>query len=162
MNFDQSFEIENTKGDRIKVALSYYDAETLSIISSDPDVLTLVFYNVALNRESGDGHVGPAVLNAVSKFLGDFILDNEDAVLCFLCDSVNEVPVNRRNLKPHEFRSTLFSRMFDRYVKSRGIGNLVNRIFALSNDATIVAHFFCRKEHLPAVVKVQESLLQKP
>lgn len=40
------------------VALSYYDAETVSVFSSDPLTLTLLFYDVTLVRKAGEGYVG--------------------------------------------------------------------------------------------------------
>ncbi len=41
---DLSFDISNSSGDHILVALSYYDYETIKVFSSDPHTLTLVFY----------------------------------------------------------------------------------------------------------------------
>lgn len=49
---DLSFDITNTEGDKIKVALSYYDAETVNALLPDPFVLTLEFYDVTLVREA--------------------------------------------------------------------------------------------------------------
>lgn len=55
---DLSFDIKNSEGDHIMVALSYYDAETVSIITTDPRSLSLIFYDVTLIRKSGDGYIG--------------------------------------------------------------------------------------------------------
>lgn len=48
---DLSFDIKNMEGDHIMVALSYYDNETIGIFTDDPLTLTLVFYDVTLNRQ---------------------------------------------------------------------------------------------------------------
>lgn len=83
---DLSFDITNSEGDHIMVALSYYDYDTLRLISTNPLTLTLVFYDVTLVRKAGAGYVGYKVLNAVSDTLARFMEDNDNAVLCFYCD----------------------------------------------------------------------------
>lgn len=55
---DISFDIQNEKGDQVRVALSYYDTESMQAFTDDPLTLTLVFYDVTLVRISGEGTVG--------------------------------------------------------------------------------------------------------
>ena len=47
---DISFDIDNRKGDRLRVALSFYDTESIRVFSSDPKSLSLKFYDVPLIR----------------------------------------------------------------------------------------------------------------
>ena len=49
-------------------------------------------------------------------FIAGFLLDNENAILYFYCDDINEI--NRRNhdITPQKYRSRLFSRMSDRDI----------------------------------------------
>lgn len=105
---DLSFDITNTKGDRLMVALSYYDNESISLFSSDPLTLTLLFYDVTLIRKAGEGYVGYNMLFAVSDTLAKFMNENEDAVLCFYCDAATDVVRNHSKLSPQEYRSLLF------------------------------------------------------
>lgn len=49
---DVSFEINNSEGDQIMVALSYYDSETVRIFTSDPLTLT--------NLTNALAHIAPA------------------------------------------------------------------------------------------------------
>lgn len=62
---DISFDIHNDKGDQVRVALSYYDVESLQAFTNDPLILTLVFYDVTLVRVSGEETVGVRTLNAI-------------------------------------------------------------------------------------------------
>lgn len=55
---DISFDIQNEKGDLVRVALSYYDTENMQAFTDDPLTLTLVFYDVTLVSISGEGTVG--------------------------------------------------------------------------------------------------------
>lgn len=161
MNEDVTFEVKGIEGDLIKVALLCFDAESMSTISTSPDVLSLRFYNISLSRPIVHGPVSYRILYLVSKQLGEFMVHNDDAVLCFWCDAATDVPRNRRNLLPQEFRSSLFSRMFDRYVGSHGLSNFVNYRIGIDNNVTF-AHFFCRESQLGAVRKVEQCLMQKP
>lgn len=63
---DLSFDIMNSEGDHIMVALSYYDYETVRVFSDNPMTLTLVFYDVTLIRKAGKGYVGYKILFAIS------------------------------------------------------------------------------------------------
>lgn len=162
---DLSFDIMNTEGDHIMVALSYYDYETVKVFSSDTSTLTLVFYDVTLVRKAGDGYVGSKVLFAVSDALAKFMDENDDAVLCFYCDADTDVRRNHGNMLPQEYRSKLFSRMFDMYVKSHGKSGLINHRVEIedsnNSDNKQYAHFICRKEHKHAVASIGQILMGK-
>ena len=162
---DISFDVKNSEGDHIMVALSYYDYEAISLFSSDPLTLTLVFYDVTLVRKAGYGFVGYRELFAISDTLAKFMDDNRDAVLCFYCDSANDVRRNHPRLLPQEYRSRLFSRMFDIYIASHKRYDLVNHIVEIEdpdNPANRqIAHFICRSEHKAAVLSLGQLLMNK-
>lgn len=162
---DLSFDIMNSSGDHIMVALSYYDYETINVFSSDPQTLTLLFYDVTLIRKSGEGYVGAQVLFAISDILAKILKDNSNAVLCFYCDPDTDVRRNHKNMLPQEYRSRLFSRMFDRYVEARKISDLINHRVTIENPKNPTdrqfAHFICRKEHQKAVIALGQMLMQK-
>lgn len=162
---DLSFNIKSVEGDQIKVALSYYDSKTISLFSSDPLTLTLVFYDVTLVRESGDGYVGYKVLSAISDTLARFLNENEDAVLCFYCDTLTEVKRNHSDISPQEYRSRLFSRMFDKYTRLHHRFAFVNHRVKIEDTEnpynSQYAHFICRKEHEIAVKTIGSALMEK-
>ena len=108
------------------VALSYYDSETIEHFSTDLLALTLVFYDVTLIRKTGTGYVGSKILYAVTDVLARFLDENDDAVLCFYCDADTDVQRNHKDLLPQEYRSRLFSRMFDKYTKSHELTDYIN------------------------------------
>ena len=162
---DVSFDIINSSGDHIMVALSYYDYETIKVFSTNPHTLTLVFYDVTLVRKAGEGYVGYKTLFAISDILAKFLNENEDAVLCFYCDAHTDVKRNHKNLLPQHYRSTLFSRMFDMYVKNRNISELINHRVEIEDPQNPqnrqYAHFICREEHKSAVAEMGQLLMQK-
>lgn len=162
---DLSFDIMNTEGDHIMVALSYYDYETVKVFTSDLLTQTLVFYDVTLVRKAGKGYVGYKMLFAVSDTLARFMDENEDAVLCFYCDADTDVRRNHGNMLPQEYRSRLFSRMFEMYVKSHKKSGFINHRVEIedpdNSNHRQYAHFICRKEHEHAVAAIGQILMRK-
>ena len=163
---DISFDIINSEGDHVLVGLSYYDYETVSVFSSDPLTLTLFFYDVTLVREAGNGYVGYKTLFAISDTLARFLDENEDAVLCFYCDANTDVKRHNLKLLPQEYRSNLFSKMFDLYIKSHPqFSDFVNHRVEIEDQEDKknrqFAHFICRKAHEKAVAELGKQLMQK-
>ena len=159
---DISFDILNDKGDLVRVALSYYDTESLQAFTNDPLTLTLVFYDVTLVRISGDDTVGIKTLNAICDVLFRFMNDNETAVLCFYCDDLTDIDRNHTELSPQEYRSRLFSRMFDMYVRTNDIIDLVNYSIKIEDDGTPrFAHFITPEKYLPAVKLLGNVIMEK-
>lgn len=162
---DISFDIKNTTGDHIMVALSYYDAESISVFSSDPQILTLEFYDVTLVRKTGSNFVGYNVLAAVTDVLGRFMEENEGAVLCFYCDADTDVRRSHLELFPQEYRSRLFTRLFELYARSHKYCSLINHVVEIEDtyktDKRQFAHFICRKEHEEAVISLGRMLMEK-
>ena len=162
---DLSFDIRNTKGDQIKVALSYYDLNTIRVLSDNPMTLGLCFYDITLIRESGDDYVDYTMLSTVSDTLAKFLSENENTVLCFYCDANSEVKRNHTNISPQEYRSRLFSKMFEKYTMSHQTHDFVNHRVKIEVDDDLLhsqfAHFICRKEHECAVTEIGQILMQK-
>lgn len=102
------------------------------------------------------------MLFAISDVLARFLDEHEDAVLCFYCDANTDVRRNHKNMLPQEYRSKLFSRMFELYVNSHGLSGYINHGVEIVDpenpDDRQFAHFICRKEHESAVVEMGHSL----
>lgn len=159
---DISFDIHNDKGDQVRVALSYYDTESMQAFTSDPLTLTLIFYDVTLVRLSGEETVGVKTLKAICDVLFRFMNDNDTAVLCFYCDDLTDVPRNHKELTPQEYRSRLFSRMFDMYVKANGISDIINYGIKIEdNNTPRFAHFITSEKYLPAVKLLGNIIMEK-
>lgn len=162
---DLSFDIRNSEGDHLLVALSNYDNVNISLFSTDPQVLALEFYDVTLIRKAGAGYVGNNVLFAITDILANFLTENSDAVLCFYCDANTDVLRNHKNLLPQEYRSRLFSRMFDLYMKLHKRNDFINHRVEIEDpearENLQIAHFICRKEQEGRVEILGNNLMQK-
>lgn len=159
---DLSFDIHNDKGDQIRVALSYYDIDSLQAFTSDPLILTVVFYDVTLVRISGTGTIGVKTLKAICDVLFRFMNDNDNAALCYYCDDLTDVSRHNRDMTPQEYRSRLFSRMFDMYVCKNGISGLVNYGIRIEDDHNPrFAHFITPEKYLPAIESLGHIIMEK-
>lgn len=166
---DISFDVINTKGDHILVALSTYDTTTLKALTEDSEALGLTFYDVSLRRLAGVGHVGYYVLTEIAGRLAAFLLANPTAVLCFYCDAASELDRHHKEMPPQEYRSQLFSRMFDMYVRKfqdEMKGEILVNYPVVAIDEhdrwkNQYAHFICRIAHLPIIKLMRETLLAK-
>lgn len=154
-----SFSIETKQGDKIKVALYAFDTETVHKVVGERPLLTLTFYDVVLMRERGESYLGFSHLSQISHILANFLQENSDAVLFFYCDDITDVRRHHHSMLPQEYRSMLFSRMFDQYVQSHHLRGFVNRqIINNSNGFAQYAHFIGREEHLGEIDQVIDSL----
>lgn len=162
---DLSFDINNSKGDHVLVALSNYDKTFLDAITNDPEVHELTYYEISLSRIDGDGPVGYNVLGQICRILADFLFANERAVLCFYCDGTTEIERHHKAIPPQEYRSLLFTRMFEMFVKRNHTDELANYqvIVTHNNDhwQSEYAHFICRKYHLPIIKRISNLLMIK-
>ncbi len=159
---DISFNIYNDKGDQVRVALSYYDTEIMQAFTHDPLTLTLVFYDVTLVRMAGEGIIGVKALTAICDVLFRFMNDNENAVLCFYCDDLTDVARHHTDLTPQEYRSRLFSRMFDMYVKHNNLVGIINYGIKIEDDdCPRFVHFITPERYLPAVKLWGNIIMEK-
>ena len=71
----------------------------------------------------------------------------QNVILSFFCDFIHFVPSNKR-IPVQEYRSRLFSAMFDRYVSLRHIHNFCNHVVEVKGvSETFFFHVIYRKEH---------------
>ena len=159
---DISFDIYNDKGDQVRVALSYYDTDIMQAFTLDPLTLTLEFYDVTLVRMSGKNMIGIKILMAICDVLFKFLKENESAVLCFYCDDLTDVARHHNEISPQEYRSRLFSRMFDMYVSNNSITDIINyRIKIDNDDKSRFTHFITSEKYLPSVKLLGNILMDK-
>lgn len=80
---------------------------------------------IDLRRLSGNHVTGQEVISALVNTIADFFFQDENVMICYYCDFLNSIPNTTKNtMPPQEYRSRLFERMFQRYVKQHGISNV--------------------------------------
>lgn len=161
---DVSFDLYNIKGDHVLVSLSSYDLTSMAAITDDPRIQGLCFYDVSLVRKGGNGMVGYNILMRIASILADFLKENEGAVLCFYCDGETELERHHKNIPPQQYRSLLFSRMFDMYVHKYHAKEIINYPVVILDEnpwKSQYAHFICRQNHLEVIHHLRDILIEK-
>ena len=147
------------------VALSSNDKKMVGLLSQNPAILPLEFYDVSLVRESGKEYVGYKILFSIAEILANFMLDNPNSILCFYCDPFSDVRRNHTDMPPQEYRSRLFSKMFDLFGRTNSLDNFVNHRVEIEDPSNSsnkqYAHFICRNDQINIVIELGKTLMEK-
>jgi len=81
---------------------------------------------IVLDRERGDNATDINILSQITDFVAKVLLANDNIILYYVCDDINEIPNCNHNIPSQEYRSRLFSSMFDRYVRNHNITDIIN------------------------------------
>lgn len=155
------FSISITSNDNtVRLGLETADTSFLGeSISKEIESRGIEIVEVILDRELGKGLAGMALLDNTSSVIANLFIENKNAILFFYCDDLNEIPRCRtRNISPQEYRSDLFSLMFERYVTKHGIQSVHDvtiRINAI--DHCLFFHFISRDEHMDLIDEIKED-----
>ena len=104
---------------------------------------------VGLARVKGQNVTSHQVLAQIEDCIADVMERHQNVILSFFCDFIHFVPSNKR-IPVQEYRSRLFSAMFDRYVSLRHIQNFCNHVVEVKGvSETFFFHVIYRKEHEP-------------
>ena len=92
--------------------------------------------DVSLLRKSDYSGVDRNALRLISRMLFDFMADNPDNIIYFYCDDFNELPRSGRHarMSPQEYRSRLFSALFDDETRRHGAGLYVDDVLTFDVD----------------------------
>ena len=119
-----SFVFQSESGDSLLVDLRPLGSEyskDLHLADSDVEV-----YQVVLDREKGSSVVDLGILRKITDFIAKVFFENPNLILYYVCDDINEIPNSNHDISSQEYRSRLFSYMFNRYVKENGIYDIVD------------------------------------
>ena len=83
---------------------------------------------IGLGRSSGFNVTTPTVLAQIEDIVADLLHRHPNAILSFFCDFINTIPSTKKKIPVQEYRSHLFSLMFNRYVSQHHIKGLHNLV----------------------------------
>ena len=92
--------------------------------------------DVVLARQSDYDGVDRSALKLISHMLFDFLQQNPDNIIYFYCDDFNDLPRSRHNqiLSPQEYRSRLFSALFDDEINKHGKDEYIDDVIEFEVD----------------------------
>ena len=155
---DFTVNICSAKGDEYRIRLSSSVDKYISVdihqVLGDIQILT-----VELERIKGNLPTGHAILSQIEKIISETFFQHHNAIICFICDFMSPIPATRKTIPVQLYRSTLFTRMFERFVSLNDVGSVVQSVLTISGiDEDYYIHIIARSEHMQYVNIISEDL----
>lgn len=157
---DISVSIKSKSDDEYRIILSPFNLEVIPdevrvLLGSDMEIA-----DVTLERVKGNNPTDIGILLKISNVIGEVFSDNENLILYFYCDDMHDILRRDKELTPQKFRSNLFSRMFDKYISSNGITDMINTPIEVKADRCIYIHLISRSAHLKYVNAIKRAIME--
>ena len=133
---DISVSINSKLNDEYRIILSPFNLDIIpyevqELLGDDIEIV-----DVTLERVKGINPTDIGILLKISNIIGEILNDNGNLILYFYCDDMHNISRREnRGVSPQKFRSDLFSRMFDKYILSNGITNMINTPIEIKADS---------------------------
>ncbi len=106
---------------------------------------------IGLARVKGDFITSPRVLACIEKYIADMFLSHPNVVISFFCDFIHAIPSmskRRTETTVQQYRSELFSCMFEHYVSRHHLEGISNKVVVIEGVAEpYYFHIISRDEH---------------
>lgn len=91
-----------------------------------------------IKRISGESTTNQDVLHDITGWVADIFANNTNLIIYYSCDDMNPIPSrnansDNRNLPVNEYRSRLFTHIFDSYMSSHQVTGVTNTPIRLDN-----------------------------
>jgi len=159
MNISAS--ITTPYGDEYRIGLSSVEESLI-----DDDIYQLLKHEqieiveIYLERIKGKRKATPRILTEISELIAQFFMDNAQSILYYYCDDMISIPNTEKNIPPQEYRSRLFSKMFERYQSQHP--NLSIHDIPVYIDAVgwpIYLHFITHEKNMKYVEMLSNDIL---
>lgn len=159
---NEVFVIQSESGDEYKLQITtdrsgLIAAELLDRLNSEG----IEVVEIGLGRSKGSLPTKPRVLAQIEKIVAEVFLAHPNVVISFFCDFINAIPsMNKRKkgMTVQQYRSQLFSHMFDRFTCQNNLNNIYNRVVVIQGVAEpYYFHVIARKEHLKYADMIAEG-----
>lgn len=159
-----SFDVNSERDDVFRVVLSsgkdaFFAADDVVPFSE------IEIVEIDLERVRGVHPASIKVLTKIADGIANFFLQDERAVLYYYCDDAMDIPSGssrHEDIWPQEYRSQLFSRMFQRHMshhpQEEEIVDVTIQI--MQGDRPILMHLISRAEHMRQVEMVKDYIMQ--
>ena len=121
-----------------------------------------------IERVSGESATGQAVLHDITGWVAGLFADNPNLIIFYSCDDMTPIPArnansDNRSMPVNEYRSTLFTHIFDSYMKSHQVSGVINTPIRLDNymegvGYSLFYHFIARDIHNDIVEMLKEDI----
>jgi len=150
------YHIVSDNGDQYSLSLS---SDGLSLSDEIRDAYGIELISIELMRIQGNGVTSSKTLACIEQIIADVFDSFPNAVLFYYCDFLNTIPSTTKHISPQEYRSRLFSDMFQRYVSHHDITGVSEVVVTIDGEEEpYFIHMIAREQHLSAVQKIGDQL----
>ena len=138
------------------------------------DVLTVLaernidVSELMIDRISGESTTAQDVLHDITGWVADLFANNPNLIIYYSCDDMTPIPSRNiksgnRDLPVNEYRSRLFSHIFDSYMLSHQVSGVTNTPIRLDNyengiGYSLFFHLIARDRHNDIVEMLKENI----
>ena len=157
------------KENEYRILLNSVDIESLpehilNVLSErEIDISELI-----IERISGDSTTAQAVLHDITGWVAELFASNPNLIIYYSCDDMTPIPSrntnsDNRNMPVNEYRSKLFTHIFDTYMASHQVSGVINTPIQLDNyengvGYSLFFHFISRDIHSDIVELLKEDI----
>lgn len=156
-----SFDVITKEGDKLVVSLTSFYPYMDELIGNMFSGMELV--EISIYRESGNNPIRMEVFGKIAQVLITIAQDNPQTLFYYFCDATERLPHQRagRNIALHEYRNTLFSKLFKRYQQQAGVhwSDIEIELKSDIEEQVFYAHLLIRDKHLSLVDILRNEVL---
>lgn len=165
MNY--SFSITTSNGDEYRIML--VDADVSMLAQQVRDILgeyKIDISEIIIDRIKGGESTAQEVLHSITGRIADLFADNGNLILYYSCDDMNPIPSRNmkganKDLSVQEYRSKLFSHIFDSYMVSHQVSGFSNTPIIINGERYVqYMHLIARIKHQSIVNRIQEDVIE--
>ena len=162
---EETYSIQTQDGD--KYILSVNDAD-ITLLSDDIQQMlsdnNLQIGEIIIERTAGKQYTCYKVLYQIATWLAGIFAQHQGLILFYLCDDMNSIP-NRntkgknKDLSPQEYRSSLFSKLFEEYKKSHQVKGISDYPIIIEGEGyKQFIHLIARASHKEHVLAMRNDI----
>lgn len=121
-----------------------------------------------IDRISGNSTTEQDVLHDITGWVADLFAGNPNLIIYYSCDDMTPIPSrntnsDNRDLPVNEYRSRLFTHIFDSYMSSHQVSGVTNTPIRLDNyengfGYSLFFHLIARDKHNDIVEMLKEEI----
>ena len=165
MNY--SFSISTRHGDEYRIMLIDVDISVLGEkVKKVLDNSGIDISEIMIDRVKGGESTSQEVLHVITGRIADLFAENTNLIIFYSCDDMNPIPFrntkgSNRNLPVQEYRSRLFSHIFDSYMYSHQVNGISNTPIIITGEGyTQYMRLIARDQHQPIVELIRDDVLE--
>lgn len=159
-----SFDVKTDTNDIFRVSLSSGEDAFFATEDVMQDAaLDVEIIEIDLERIEGSHSADIKTLRVIADGIGRCFSQNSKAVLYYYCDELDLPVVSHHHERewPQEYRSQLFSRMFQRYASKAGIIDVVDMtVEIMQGDRPIFMHLIARECHRSSLEVLRNYIIK--